>query len=59
MLLGSIWESATPLCMDVITKCDKKYYEMWQLLQSVTVTSVTGITKFDRKLLQGVTVLQV
>ena len=32
----------------VITKCDRK------LLQSVTGTNVTGITMFDRKLLQNV-----
>ena len=40
-----------PVHSVVITVCDKKYYKVWQVLQSVTV-----VTKCDRKLLQSATI---
>ena len=45
-----VWQPVITKCDSYfITKCDKCYYNVWQVLQSATILlqSVTGITKCD------------
>ena len=59
---GLILQSATAFLLQsatsVITKCDKCYYKVQQILQSVTILlqSAAGITDKVQRLLQGATV---